>query len=337
MRVLVTGGSGFLGVEVVRHLRARGDEVRVLTRSGSPTLETLGAELVAGDVVRSGDLEDEGEDEGERAAGARRPSLASTLADCDALVHLAGFVSRDPADGQRMMRLHVDGTRRALEAAAAAGVRRVVVASSAGTSAVSLTPIALDERAPYAHALVEGSPYYLSCIYKEQVATQLARELELELVIVSPSLLLGPGDARGASTLDLRAVVGGRPFRAQAGGTSVVDVRDAAAAIVAAITNGRAGERYFLGAAELRYDELYARTARLAGVRAPWRNLPDRAAPLLARLRRTLGPTRTRSEEHRPLYWYCQSDKAKRELAFAPRELMETLADTVRDLVARAT
>src|SRR6266545_8076643 len=115
--VLVTGGSGFLGRWVVDELVRTGHNVRVLARGSAAHLDELGVEVVVGDVVQ--DL-----------AGAT--PLAEAMKGCRALFHLAGFVSRDPDDGQRMMRVHIDGTRRVLEAAAAAGVERVVLASTSG-------------------------------------------------------------------------------------------------------------------------------------------------------------------------------------------------------------
>ena len=99
-----------------------------------------------------------------------------------------------------MMRVHSDGTRRALEAAKAAGVRRVVLASTSGTIAVSKEPVVLDERAPYPTDVVGGWPYYLSKIYQEKLALDLGATLGLDIVIVNPSLLLGPGDERTSST-----------------------------------------------------------------------------------------------------------------------------------------
>lgn len=325
-RVLVTGGTGFLGLEVVRALRAQGDAVRVLARGAAPSLRELGAEQVLGDVVREGDLPEDG-------AGAPRAvsaSLVGAMEGVDALVHLAGFVSRDPADGQRMMRLHVDGTRRALEAAARAGVRRVVVASTSGTSAVSRSPVALDERAPYAHALLGSSPYHLSNIYKEAVAREHAGAHGLELVIVAPALLLGPGDVRASSTGELDPALRGAG-EAPPGGVSFLDVRDAAPAIAASLHRGRAGERYFLGGADLTYAELYAKVARLAG-RPP--RLARPFARLVERARRRLDPGE-RASPHE-LYWYCADCKARDELGLVTRDPLETLADTIRDRRARA-
>src|SRR5438132_200396 len=146
--VLVTGGTGFLGAHLVRQLVARGEKVRVLARGGGVP---EGAERVTGDVVQ--DLE---------------VPLAKAVEGCDRIYHLAGFVSRDPDDGQRMMRVHIDGTRRVLDAAQG---RRVVVASTSGTIAVSRQPEPIaDESWPHATELVANWPYYLSKIYQEKLA-----------------------------------------------------------------------------------------------------------------------------------------------------------------------
>jgi dihydroflavonol-4-reductase len=82
MQILVTGGTGFLGEQVVAQLRARGHAVRVLARTRSPILDAMDVETVPGDVV-----------EGD--------ALASALSGCGAVFHLAGLVSRDPDDGRR--------------------------------------------------------------------------------------------------------------------------------------------------------------------------------------------------------------------------------------------
>ncbi|MEO6952852.1 MAG: NAD-dependent epimerase/dehydratase family protein [Polyangia bacterium] len=342
-RVLVTGGTGFLGLEVVRQLVARGDDVRVLSRSNAPQLDALGVTLIAGDVVRDGDVPDATPVGTTRRAAALRPSLDSAFEGCDAVLHLAGFVSRDPDDSQRMMRLHVDGTRRVLTAAARANVRRVVVASTSGTIAVSRDPDRiLDERAPYPIQLVGEWPYYLSKIYEEKLALSLGRELGLEVVIVNPSLLLGPGDARQSSTGDIRRYLDGELPVVPSGGLSFIDVRDAATATINAI-GARAYERYLLGGPNWTFEELFGRTGRVARdkhvqVRLP-AGIQTRAASLWDRVVRATGrkPRLDRvSVEMGQLYWYCDASKAKRELGLEIRDPQETLADTIRDLRARS-
>jgi dihydroflavonol-4-reductase len=325
--VLVTGGTGFLGRFVVEELLAAGHRVRVLARGKAPALEERGAEIVVGDVAR--DLDG-------------TVPLARAFDGVSALFHLAGFVSRDPDDGQRMMRVHIDGTRRALEAAKAAGVRRVVLASTSGTIAVSKEPVVLDEHAPYPTGIVGGWPYYLSKIYQEKLALDLAATLALELVIVNPSLLLGPGDERASSTGDVRRFLKREIPVVPDGGVSFVDARDAAKSTVAALDLGRAGERYLLGGPNWTVAEYFGRLERASKVRGPKLKLPNslqrRAASLIEHAYKALDkepPVERISVEMAQVYWWCDSTKAERELGFAARDPGETLDDTIRDLRTR--
>src|SRR5688572_12128787 len=257
---LVTGGTGFLGAHLVRKLCERGERVRVLTRGGAGELDDLGVELVQGDVVR--DLE-----------GAT--PLARAIDGCDTVYHLAGFVSRSGEDSSRMMRVHVDGTRRVLTAAKQAGVRRVVLASTSGTIAVSreAEPI-LDESAPYPTEIVSGWPYYLSKIYQEKLALDLAATLGIDLVVVNPSLLLGPGDLRDSSTGDVRRFLDKKIPVVPPGGMCFVDARDAADGTLSAMEKGRTGERYLLGGPNWTIADFFGRLERISKVRGPRLKLP---------------------------------------------------------------
>jgi dihydroflavonol-4-reductase len=325
--VLVTGGSGFLGRWVVDELLEAGHRVRVLGRGKSASLAERGVEIAVGDVSR--DLD-----------GAE--PLQRAFDGVSALFHLAGFVSRDPDDGQRMMRVHIDGTRRVLEAAKTAGVRRVVLASTSGTIAVSREPVILDERAPYPTEIVGNWPYYLSKIYQEKLALDLGATLGLEVVIVNPSLLLGPGDERNSSTGDVRRFLKREIPVVPDGGVSFVDARDAAKATVAALEEGRAGERYLLGGPNWTVSEYFGRLERASKVRAPRLKLPNalqrRAASLLEQAYKALDkepPVERISVEMAQVYWWCDSSKAERELGFQARDPGETLDDTIRDLRTR--
>jgi dihydroflavonol-4-reductase len=324
---LVTGGTGFLGAHLVKQLVERGERVRVLTRGRSAELEELGVETVQGDVVR--DLE----------GGV---TLERALDGCDRVYQLAGFVSRNPDDAQRMMRVHVDGTRRVLEASARAKVKRVVLASTSGTIAVSREEKILDETAPYPLDIVSGWPYYLSKIYQEKLAFDLAATLSLDLVVVNPSLLLGPGDLRDSSTGDVKRFLRKEIPVVPPGGINFVDARDAALATIVAMEKGRRGERYLLGGPNWSIEEYFGRLERISKVRRPRLKLPsklqERAAGFLAHAYRALDktpPIERIDVEMAQVYWWCDSSKAERELEFTSRDPAETLDDTVRDLRTR--
>jgi dihydroflavonol-4-reductase len=318
---LITGGTGFLGAHVVRQLVARGEQVRVLARG--PGDLPAGAEKIAGDVVH--DLE----------GGV---PLQKALEGCERVYHLAGFVSRDADDGQRMMRVHIDGTRRVLDAAKAAGVKRVVVASTSGTIAVSRDPEPIpDESWPYATEIVSNWPYYLSKIYQEKLALGYDN-----VVVVNPSLLLGPGDERQSSTGDVKKFLRKEIPIVPPGGINFVDARDAAAATISAMERGRIGERYLLGGPNWTLKEFFGRLERASKVRGPRFKLPDKlalgATSLLEHAYKALhkqAPVDRISVEMSQVYWYCDSQKAERELGFVARDPGETLDETIRDLRER--
>jgi dihydroflavonol-4-reductase len=315
--VLVTGATGFLGEHLCRALIERGHAVRGLARTRSAVLAELGVEHVRGDVLSG-------------------PELDRALAGVSAVFHLAGAVSRDPEDAQRMMRLHVDGTRRVLERMAAAGVTRMVLASTSGTIGVSRDEAILDESAPYAEDIVAGWPYYASKIYQERLAFEHGARLGIEIVAVNPTLLLGPGDRRLSSTGDVRRFIKRQIPTIPDGGISFVDARDAAQATASALDQGRAGERYLLGGPNWTTKEFFARLGRVAGVAPPRLKLPQSvnkwAAGVMEELYRWRGkqpPVDRISVEMAGHYWWIDSSKAERELGFSARDPQLTLVETV--------
>ena len=317
MTVLVTGATGFLGEHLCRVLVDQGHTVRGLARSRSTLLNDLGVEHVRGDVLEGDELD-------------------AALAGVSAVFHLAGAVSRDPDDAQRMMRLHVDGTRRVLERMAVASVPRMVLASTSGTIGVSKDEEVLDESAPYAEEIVAGWPYYASKIYQERLAFEHGNRLGIEVVAVNPSLLLGPGDRRLSSTGDVRKLIKRQVPVVPGGGINFVDARDAAAATAAALELGRTGERYLLGGPNWTMKEFFARLGRVANVAPPRFKLPAKlnrwGASLVEEIYRHRGkepPVDRISVEMSEHYWWIDSRKAAAELGFVARDPQLTLVDTV--------
>ncbi len=319
--VLITGATGFLGSHVLHKLRELypGAKVRILTRRGRAEDYAPEVELVRGDIC---DPE----------------AVSRAMHGVSRVFHLAGMVSRDPADAPELYRTHVDGTRHVCEAALEFGVERVVLASSSGTIAVSRQPVVHHEDAPFANDVVGRWPYYLSKIFQEKLALACHRQRGLPVVIVNPSLLLGPGDASGRSTRDVVLFLRKKIFGVPPGGLNFVDVRDAAAAVVAAMEKGRAGERYLVGGPNWTFAQFFERLEALSGVKAPRVKFPPRAAALSARLAsawRAISPRLfpiTRTEiEMASHFWYLDSCKAQRELGFSPRDPDETLRASIED------
>lgn len=318
MKILVTGGTGFLGSALVPLLATEGHALRLLSRSGAPRAEALGAEVVQASIE---DVE----------------AVRGALRGIEAVYHLAGQVSFSAEDPAALYRLHVEGTRRILEAAVAAGVSRFVLASSSGTIGVSRAKRTATEADDYPIVEAARWPYYLSKIYQEKTALRFHRDSGLPVVVLNPSLLLGPGDARLSSTDVVFKFLERRIPAMPSGGLSFVDVRDAAGAFAAALTRGRPGERYLVAGANMTFAELFGRLSRLSGVAPPAVRLPGNASVLGAKLlekfhrwRESEPPISSSEVEMGERFWWVDWSKAAGELGFSPRDPQETLFETVR-------
>lgn len=321
-RVWVGGATGFLGSHLAHALSEQGISTVLTSRRGGE---------VFGMPVSSVDILDEG-------------AVQASAQGCDAAFLCTGLVSRSAKDAAQMHRLHVEGTRTALAALRAAGVKKVVVASTSGTVAVGTDPSKIhteEDSCPMEH--IAPFPYYRSKHFGEQEALQ-RNASDFEVVVVCPSLLLGPGDVNESSTGDVRKFLEGAIVAAPAGGVAFVDVRDAARGMALALSRGRGGERYLLSAANMTLSAFFSRLARVSGVPAPLFSLPKNRSlargifGIYDRGLRAIGgvpPVDAESVELGQYYWYCSAEKAERELGFEARDPGETLRDTVQDLVLR--
>jgi len=237
MRVLVTGGTGFLGAWVARELASRGHAVRVLVRPESrlDNLRDVPAEHVLGDIT---DL----------------ASVVRAVAGCNAVVHAAGLARLRAGDRGHLMAVNQGGTENVLGAALRAGVRRAVFVASAGALGGTWKPQVMDEGWRGTADTVRVD-YFQSKLRGEQAAMELARA-GLPLVILRPGVILGPGDvyhsSAGVVLLLARAALPGYVR----GGGSYCDVRDVARAHAEALERGRTGDTYFLGGYNCEMAEL---------------------------------------------------------------------------------
>lgn len=323
--VLVTGATGFLGKHLVEQLRKTDGvcRLRVLSRGPTPW-DRAGLETIQGDILS-------------------REAVFRAVKGVTEIYHLAGVVSRHPKDKSLLYRTHIEGTRNICEAALKHGAHKIVVVSSSGTIAVGREPVIYDENSGYKHEIVGEWPYYLSKIFAEKLALAFFQQNKLPLVVVNPSLLLGPGDDRQSSTRDIALFLEGQILALPLGGLNFVDARDAAAGLIAAMRAGRAGERYLLGGPNWSFRELIGSLSKICGIPAPKLQPSLRFSLLSARLLRKLFPLLGKSFglddasiKMSSLFWYCNSSKARAELGFTTREPLETLRDTVDDLHRRS-
>ncbi len=323
--ILITGASGFLGKHLVEQLRARPDcpTLRIFNYGPCPWDGQPGFEVIDGDI--------------------RRPEqVLSAMERCGAVYHLAGAVSRDPRDRQKMFDIHVEGTRNICEAALVHRPGKIVAVASSGTIAVSKEPTVFDETAPYPDDLIRDWHYYTSKVAAEKLALSYVREHGLPIVIANPALLFGPGDDLGSSTGDLALFLEGQVMALPAGGMCFVDARDAAAGLILAMEKGRVGERYLLGGPNWTFEKIIRTVAEIAGKRAPSLKPPLAVSLWSARLLRRLMPLIGREFKMDEVtivmsahFWFFTSAKAASELGFTTRDPLETLRATVEDLQRR--
>ncbi|MEW6731835.1 MAG: NAD-dependent epimerase/dehydratase family protein [Acidobacteriota bacterium] len=322
-KTLITGATGFLGTHLMHHLIAEEDaQLRVLTTGSLPVCLGAAIEVIEGSITA-------------------RETVERAVEGVESIYHLAGKVSRQPDDRHEMYAIHVEGTRLLCEAARRAGVRRIVLASTSGTIAITKTGQEIpDETWPPPLEICSRWPYYTSKIYQEETARRACGN-DVELVILNPSLLLGPGDARLSSTQDILKFIGRDIPIIPPGGINFVDVRDVATAFVMAMQHGRSGERYLLGGPNWTFEKFFGRLERLTKVAAPKLRVPNKisrwGAQLADAMYRHWGkvpPVDLISVEMAEYFWYVDSTKAKEELNFVSRDPGETLYDTVTYLKA---
>ena len=328
MKFLVIGATGFLGSHLSQLLLAEGHEVVLVSRSGGEVQSQDGSVRARVDAVDLFDFE----------------ALKQKAEGVDGAFLCTGLVSRDKDAAEQMHRLHVEGTSAALDALKEAGVPRVVVASTSGTIAVGEDEEQIfDETAPAPLKYISSWPYYRSKYYGEELALKESRDV-FDVVVVNPSLLLGPGDLRESSTGDIRRFLEKSILATPRGGIAFVDVRDAAKGMFLAFQKGQPQERYLLNGSNMTLKAFFERLSRMTGVSAPRFSLPKNklaAQTLFSSYEFALkkmggtAPVDAESVEIGQYFWYCSSAKAEHELGFTPRDRGMTLRDTIEDLLER--
>jgi dihydroflavonol-4-reductase len=262
-RTFVTGATGFIGGALATRLQERGDELVTLARS-----DASGAKLGArGLRVARGDVLDE-------------DSLAAAMAGCDLVYHCAGLNSHCPPDPKLLLRVNAVGPELVVQAAARAGVRRVVYTSS-GASVGEARGTIGDERSVHRGSYL--SVYDRSKHEGEQAAFAAAHRTGVEVVAINPSSVQGPGRTTGNGKLIVDYINGKLPVFVDTY-VSVVDIADTTEAHILAAERGRAGARYMLNGATLTSSEALDLVSEISGIRHRVRIVPPAVAISVAGL-----------------------------------------------------
>jgi dihydroflavonol-4-reductase len=323
MDTLVTGGTGFVGANLVRELLRDGRTVRVLARRGSNrrTLEGLDVEIAEGDLLDPA-------------------SLRRAVAGASTVFHVAADYRLWARDPRTLHRANVDGTRALLTAAAEAGATRIVYTSTVGALGIPKDGRPGTEETPVALGDMVGA-YKASKFLAERAALDLAA-CGAPVVIVSPSAPVGPWDAKptptGQMVIDF---LRGRMFATLDTGLNVVHVRDVARGHVLAAARGRIGEKYILGHTNLSLAEIGRLLDEVARCRVPRVTIPYAVAWLAAAC--SEGAARVTGRAPRvPLTavrmarkrMYFSAEKAVRELGLPQTDVRIALRDAAEWFVS---
>ncbi len=320
MKVFVTGGTGFIGGEVVRQLRDRGDEVVCLVRNPKKgeRLAAIGCELVEGDLT-----------DGE--------AIRAGLEGCDAAIHGAAMyevgipASQHPA----MYEANVTGTERVLEAALDAKTPRIVHVSTCGVFGDTHGEV-VDET--YEHPGDDFTSYYEETkVESHRIAKRMIEEDGLPCIIVQPGGVYGPGDTSQVADLVDQLLAGKLPLIPLPDlGVCMTHVEDIAGGILLAIDSGRPGEIYVLSGPTTTMREAIETVARVAGRKPPKHAVPTPllkalipVGPLVGKLMNQPPNLREMISSADGVTFWASHEKATRELGYEPRGLEEGLRETL--------
>ncbi len=260
MKILVTGATGFIGSHLCRALLEQGNQVRVFHRPSSSLrlLEGLEIEHALGDLTQP-------------------ETLQAAVEGVEAVFHAAAWMGGRDQPG-RQYTVTVEGTRNVLQAARKAGARRVVHTSSVAALGVpdapgrNSSPSLIDENHTWNYR-PDFYPYGYAK-YLAEMEVQKAVAQGLDVVIVNPTLVFGPGDIYRQSSSIINQVAERRVSVAIEGGINCVHIADVIDGHLAALSCGRTGERYILGGENLTHLQLIQAIAEATGAPRPTLVLP---------------------------------------------------------------
>lgn len=324
MKVLVTGGTGFVGSHITRQLRASGHEVRLLARTPgkvAPLMKKIGIDPGIVEVVQ-GDITDAG-------------SVRAALDGCDAVVHAAAVVATDSTKDDEMERVNLAGAENVLGAAAAAGCDPIVdISSVAALFPFQTNPVTAD------HPVIGADNGYGRT---KAACDRFARGLQDEghpVVLVYPSGIVGPDDWNESIQIPNWKLWLEKGFpRSKGSAGSWVDVRDLALIVDASMRPGDGPKRLLaMGTFLTSHDHVDALTAAI-GTKARSFPLPRpfwwvwaKAGDLARRVGRDLVLT---SDGYDYLFKAVPGDDSPTEAATGVvfRPVVDTFTDTIRWLV----
>lgn len=315
LRAFVTGGTGFVGSNLLQQLVANGWDVTALVRASSPRedIEGLDLRLAEGDVTDADSL-----------AGAMPESV-------DAVFHVAASTSIWSRNNAMQRRINVDGTRNVLEAAIMRGAGRFI-----HTSTFAIWGFHED-------TITEDSPRlrnsdWINYVATKREAERVVREAveygQIDAVTLNPAHILGPGDRHNWSRM-IRMVQQGKLPGVPPGGGSFSDAREVARAHIQAFQHGRTGANYLLGGPDTMFIDVVRMTGEILDRKVPQKATPAWALKAAGRAYTMLAAVTGREPDLTPEgaafithHITCDSSRARKELDYRLTPVRQLLEDT---------
>jgi farnesol dehydrogenase len=321
MNIFITGATGFVGRKISLKLASEGHVVHALYRDIKKTqgLEHQNIKFFKGDILL-------------------KESLYFGMKDCDVVFHTAAFVSVWTKDPSTIESLNINGTVNVFEVAVDLAVKKIIYTSTAGVFG------------PSGNGTTNETQSYPSTFFNRYEETKAQIEqtiiprfmaLGLEIVILNPTRIYGPGPLSDANSiakifkLHLEGKLGLVPSNGKSiGNYTYVD--DVAKGHILAMKKGKSGERYILGGENIAYIDLIKMVARISGKKARLIRIPVFIMYLFAWISVSLASLTGRN----PLIttgfvkkflrdWKVSSDKAKKELGYNPVSIEEGIRYTI--------
>ena len=260
MRYAVTGATGFLGANLVRHLMEEGHSVVALIRKPNSLLEGLDLQIASPSLVDGASTE-----------------LVDALRGCDGIFHVAGTFDPSPGGSERMRSVHVGASQTLIEAGTAAGVPRIVLCSSSVTVGFGDLDSPGDEETPVDADQVYGRSGALRVYHdtKAEAESIAVGQTAIEAVIVNPDFIVGAYDVKPTSGQSIVAMAKRWVPVYPRGGKCFQTARDCARGHLLAMERGEHGRRYLLGSHNLSYRDYMGIVASVVGRRPPSAPIPN--------------------------------------------------------------
>ncbi len=315
LRAFVTGGTGFVGTNLLRELVERGWEVTALVRETSPLedIENLDIKRVTGDIT-----------DAQSVFEAMPPGV-------DGVFHVAASTSIWSGNNTMQTAINVDGTRNVVAAALTCGAQRFIHTSS--FVVWGFHKKLLTEESPRLEN-ADWINYVRSKHEAENIVKEAVKNQTLDAVILNPAHILGPGDRHNWSRV-IRLVNERKLPGVPSGGGNFADVREVARAHIQAFHRGKTGQNYILGGEDTMFLEVVKMTGEILD-----RNVPRRATPAwllkaVARLYVLKSAISGKEPDLTPegaamitQHIPCDSSKARRELGYQFTPVRALLEDS---------